>query len=405
MVDIAYIRYNTPTAIALFLLSPLLALPYILLGIYQRKRSAFFLFSLFLGVLAWLQLPFADLYRHTINAYRLYYDKPVTSIYVDALSADYAIPLMSWFILNNEIPYQILRLFYITESFFLMTIIFNYMVERSDRIYTQGEVFLRFCILFLFFEFVRTTCGVRYGFAVYQFVFALHLFLNKRSYFLSALFAFFAIAIHASFTYFVPISLALYFICRTRISSFALITLGLLTALTVISKYSYLLGRRADWYFSGGTDVSGNLLASITVYGFILFVFVRVFLFPFVYLAYKHFDLFSKWSRMLVVWMVLLCIFITNITMFNRFAFVISAIGVFVLLEIESKIEIRKSMITLILWCGIVTTVFNTVNCRTIIINSRYQYIAMPIPVILQNQYEKQWILEHVDGNNMKDTY
>ena len=37
-----------------------------------------------------------------------------------------------------------------------------------------------------------------------------------------------------------------------------------------------------------------------------------------------------------------------------------------------------------------------------IILNSRYQYIAMPVPVILQDHYDKQWILEHVNGNKMK---
>ncbi len=45
------------------------------------------------------------------------------------------------------------------------------------------------------------------------------------------------------------------------------------------------------------------------------------------------------------------------------------------------------------------TTLCNTVNYRSIILNSRYQYIAMPVPVILQDHYDKQWILEHVNGN------
>lgn len=50
-----YIRLYTVTVATLFLLSPLLALPYILLGIYRQERSAYFFFALFLGFLAWLQ--------------------------------------------------------------------------------------------------------------------------------------------------------------------------------------------------------------------------------------------------------------------------------------------------------------------------------------------------------------
>lgn len=45
-----YIRLYTVTVATLFLLSPLLALPYILLGIYRQERSAYFFFALFLRI-------------------------------------------------------------------------------------------------------------------------------------------------------------------------------------------------------------------------------------------------------------------------------------------------------------------------------------------------------------------
>ena len=80
-------------------------------------------------------------------------------------------------------------------------------------------------------------------------------------------------------------------------------------------------------------------------------------------------------------------------TMLYRLTFVLSTIGIFLLLEIEQHFYIRKRFIT---------TLCNTVNYRSIILNSRYQYIAMPVPVILQDHYDKQWILEHVNGNKMK---
>lgn len=402
MLDVSYIKYNTPTAVAIFLLSPLFALPYLLMGIYQREKSAFLLFSLLLGLLAWLQIPFADLYRHTMNAYRYYYEKPISSTFDDTLSSDFAIPLISWFIVNHHLPYQILRLFYISESFFLLTVIFNYMVDSSEREYTRGEVFLRFCILYLFFEFIRTTSGVRYGFALYQYIYALHLFFNRRQYLLSALFAFLAMEIHTSFVYFIPISLLLYLVCRSRKTAFLVFIIASSIVSIIVSKYSYLLGIRADWYFSGGEGVSGNSIRSITTYGFILFVFVRVFLFPFVYLSLRYFSSSLKWSRMATIWIMLLCIFITNITMLNRFAFIIAGMGVFILLDIENKMEIRKSLVSIIMWCGITTTFFNTVNYRKYIVNSRYQYVALPVFVILQNQYDNAWIMEHVDGNKIK---
>lgn len=396
--DLSYIRYNTPTAIALFLLSPLLALPYILLGIYRQEKSAYLLFSLFIGLLAWLQVPMADLFRHTLNAYN-YFEKPLSRI---DNNPDFIIPLANWFLMNNGIPYQYLRLVSVSESFFVLTVVFQYMVSTSEREYTQCEAFLRFCILWLFFEFIQTTSGVRYGFALCQYVFAMHLAFNKRNYIGAFMFALMATKIHDSFSYLIPISILLYVLCVSRKVSIIILFVLSTIALAVISRFSYMLGRRADWYFEGGTSVSGSGFQNITIYGLILFILIRIFLLPYVYLAFKYFSSSAKWTRMAMVWIILCCVFLTNSDMLFRIAFVMSSIGIFLLLDVESRIKISKKMITLVLWCGIATTFLNTVNYRNYIINSRFQYIAMPVPIILQNHYEKQWIMEHVSGNKIK---
>lgn len=393
------IKYTTPTAIALFLLSPLLSLPYIILGLYRGEKSAYFLFSLFLGFLAWLQVPLADLFRHTLGAYDNYLGKPFERIFDNS---DFIIPLFNWILVNNNIPYQYLRLFSVTESFFILTIIFNYMVISSPIEYTQRERFERFCILFLFFEFIQTTVGVRYGFAICQYIFSLHLLINRKSYLGALIFAFFAIKIHESFYFLVPISLLLFLCCRSRKISLIILVILSMIAVVLIGKFSFLLGRRAEWYFSGGESLSGGTFNKVTVYGFILFIAIRIFLLPFAVLTIKYFDLSSKWTRFGMVWLILLCLFITNSVMIFRIAIVFGTLGIFLLLAIEMQNVINKRIITLILWCGIMTTFLNTINYRMYIVNSRYQYIALPTFIILQNQYDKHWILEHINGNKLK---
>ena len=174
----------------------------------------------------------------------------------------------------------------------------------------------------------------------------------------------------------------------------------------LISKFSFMLGRRADWYFSGGNSISDNTMNTITIYGFILFVAVRLFLLPYIILAIKNFDCFLKWSRITIVWVGMAIVFIVNLTLMVRITFFLSAIGIFLLLEIESYNRIHKRFITLILWCGILTTFFNIVNYRTYILNSRFHHIALSVPLILQNHYEKQWILEHINDNRIiKNTH
>lgn len=403
MKSFGYIKTYDAGLVPLFLVSPLLSLPYILWGIYRRERSAYFFFSLFLGFLAWLQIPFADLFRHTINAYDLV-GKPLSYIFTNSLSSDFFVPFVSWILVNADIPYQFLRLISATECFFLMTIIFNYMIEKSDRNYTNSEVFIRFWILFLFFEYIRTTSGVRYGFALFQYVFALHLAINKKSYLSALFFALLAIEIHISFAFFVPVSIVLYYVCTSVKRSIIVTAICSVAMLAIITKFSYLLGRRADWYFDGGTSVAGTTNA--TIYGLILFVVVRLFLLPFVILVFKYFKKQSKWCRMGLVWIVITVIFITNITVMLRMSFVFSVIAIFSFLEIESRELVRKRIITILLFCGCMTTLFNTVNYRTIILNSRYYYIVMPVPFILQNKYDLGWVIEHIDNNTIiKDVH
>ena len=358
-----YIRLYTVTVATLFLLSPLLALPYILLGIYRQERSAYFFFALFLGFLAWLQVPLSDLFRHSLNIYH-YLDKPFSYAYVNKQSADYFIPIVNWILVNGNIPYQYLRLFSVTESFFLLTVIFNYMIETSEREYTYGEVFMRFCIMYLFFEFIMTTSGVRYGFAVCQYIYALHLVFNKKSWLPALFFALFATQIHVSFAFFIPISVLLYWLCSTKRKTIVFFGLLSVVLIPIISHFSYLLGRRADWYFGGGNSVSDN--SAITIYGFILTIGVRLFLLPLLVLVYQYFNPTRvaqyhscRWTRMAAVWIGMAVMFISNMTMLYRLTFVLSTIGIFLLLEIEQHSYVRKRFITILLWCGIMTTLCN----------------------------------------------
>ena len=248
---------------------------------------------------------------------------------------------------------------------------------------------------------------VRYGFAVCQYIYALHLVFNKKSWLPALFFALFATQIHVSFAFFIPISVLLYWLCSTKRKTIVFFGLLSVVLIPIISHFSYLLGRRADWYFGGGNSVSDN--SAITIYGFILTIGVRLFLLPLLVLVYQYFNPTRvaqyhscRWTRMAAVWIGMAVMFISNMTMLYRLTFVLSTIGIFLLLEIEQHSYVRKRFITILLWCGIMTTLCNTVNYRSIILNSRYQYIAMPVPVILQDHYDKQWILEHVNGNKMK---
>ena len=53
----------------LFLISPLLSFPFILVGMYERRKASFVYFSLFMGLFSFLTYPASDLFRHFENYY------------------------------------------------------------------------------------------------------------------------------------------------------------------------------------------------------------------------------------------------------------------------------------------------------------------------------------------------
>lgn len=393
------VLYNGIVAILFMLISPLFAFPYILVGVYHRQKSAFLLFALFWGLLAWLQVPLMDLYRHNISFYA--YENLTLTQVLSGKEADFVIPILKWVLVNYGFPFQTLRLFEVSASVYMMSVIFNYMIKHSPRRYTHGEIFKRFCIMILFIEFIQTVSGVRYGFALFQYVFAVHLLINKKKYFWSILLAFTASQTHNSFTYLIPISTILYMACRSR-----RLSVGILCGLVIlgnmfVSIFSHLWESRAEWYFEGGNSISGNTFADLTAFGILFTIVIRIFLIPYGVLALRYFSSSDKWTRILMVWTILALTFTVNAVMLVRMCFVLATIGIFSLLAIESRQYLSRRVIHMILMCGMITTVINGINHRDIIFNSRFQYIATPVPTILSEQYDYTWIINHIDNNQV----
>ena len=394
--------YNFWPVFCLFLLSPLISLPFILAGIYRQKVSALFLLSVFIGLLAWLQVPTNDLYRHTMQYYN-YAGKDFDWVINDPTYTDYISSLGKWILVNNGLTYQWYRLFWVAESFFVVAYALNDYILRSTRVYTRKEVFLYFLIWVLFFEFIQTTSGVRYCCACYNYAFALYLFFNRKKYLLGFLFLFVALKTHSSFNFFIPLSFLLYFLCRTRTMAFIGVVVGFIMVSIVLSMFGEaLLGRSAEFYFKDGISGSGGS----TSIGFVLFILVRLFLLPFAYIGFRYFNLKSPWTRMTLVWASIFIIFITNEVMIFRCAVFLSVVGIFALLECESKRLISHRLFDIVIWCGIFTTVFNAVNYRGYISSSSFEKIAAPVvPVILDNVYDKQWLNSNISGDQMKKKY
>ena len=392
--------YNWIAVFAIMFISPLLALPLILVGVYRQKRSAFVLFSFFLGLLAWLQVPLADLFRHTLLFYGMGKRSLMDVMYTE-INPDFISNLSKWVLYHAGLSFQWYRLFWTAESFLILTIAIYGMMEQSTREYSREEAFKRFILLWLFFEFIQSVSGARYGYACYNYIFALYMLFNCRNWVAAIFFMLVALKMHLSLSMLVPMNFAIFFLSRKRSYIFILAALGFALMTILLPIYAEdLLGRRSEWYFSDG-NVSGSENQS-TLAGYILFVVPRFFTLPFVWLAYKYFDLKQYWSRILMGWFAILLMFISNDALVFRIGLIMAGIGPLVLIQIEQSHKIRNDVINQLVCWGILYTMFNTVNYRNIILNSHFDRIVTPIPMILEYQYDKAWLIKNVQGNTMK---
>lgn len=393
------IKYHWLPATALFILSPLLSMPIVLYGVYRQKISGYVLFSLFLGLLAWLQVPLGDLFRHSLET-QAYLGMSFSEFVANKGDSDFVSSFGKWFLVNNDLPYQWYRLFWVAESFLALALPLRWMMLNDKRVYTYKDAFIRFGILFLFFEFIMNTNGVRYCCACYNYVLALHFWINRKKLLLAIITLLLVTKIHSAMMFLIPLSFIIYLITRKRNAGLIVALIMMCIIILTLSEYGHeLLGRRADFYFDGG-KIGGNKMGATWV-GFILHIAMRVFLLPFAYLSYKYFSIQNKWCRVLFSWVLIMLIFISNENMIFRAAVPIGSIGVLTLVYLENFYCLRKKFINTVVWCGVMTTLFNTVNYHPYILNSHYERIITPVPMILDYTYSISWIQKNIHGNHM----
>lgn len=390
--------YNPFVASIMFVVSPLLALPLIIRGIYERRWSANVLFCIFLGLIAYLTVPYADLYRH----YNDYQNAKGTSV-IDFFSN--LNNVINWFVgfiyvlmASLKIPFDFFRLVQLPVCFYLLTKIFDYQIKTSKRRYNYHEVFLRYIILYLFFDFLFTVLGVRFGLGLCLFLYGSHLYLDKQKRSGVIIYSFFAAIVHSAFAFYSIIIFALYTLKSNRKRTIGIIIILFLLYNVLFETFSFLLGVRADWYFQGADGDYDNSFSAMTGIGSIIYIGMKLSVLPFVYVLFSTKNIISKWQRYGYSWFIITVVFITNPLMLQRSLWGFMAMGVYLLISMEEFCQFKKRLIRLVVLCGVLFTVFNSMNTYGVFLFSRYYRIAYPLPIILSEQYEEEWMNIHIIG-------
>lgn len=162
--------------ITLFIIYPFASLPFIFIKIIERKKYAFVLLAIFMGLCAILFPPLGDLYRHSLR-YFSYSNEYITNWSIDENVTDYFLPIITKIFANFKIPFEFVRFLFITLSYLLIFKLFLY-TYKDNKIF-NGYTKL-FIIVFLSVPFIYITTGLRYGFSLCIFVYGIFL-LNRKN--------------------------------------------------------------------------------------------------------------------------------------------------------------------------------------------------------------------------------
>ena len=382
----------------LLMLCPLLSIPYIIYGIWHRRQGAYFLFSLFLGLMAYLSVPSEDLYRH-YYLFSYFAVRPVSSVSWIDISLNGVLPYLYWVMAHTGTPYGLIRLMELTLGFWLLCRVFDWMMNHSNQERSKGEVFARFAILFLFFDFMYTTMGVKFGFALCTYIYSLHLILNKGRKLPGLLWLVLTCCWHSSFIFTGLFVYAIYRFNPSRKTALWICGLLAIVAPIVIGiAGEALLGRRFEFYFSKRADDVASY-GAMTTTGLVFYILPKLTVIPFAVLLLKHYDTEQKWCRVALGWLILAIALMSNAVTFYRFWWAFMATGVIMFLELEWRVVFSKRVVGALVVCGCLFTALNTLTYHSEVMHSPYYKAFAPAPVILSQDYDKQWVYSHIKHN------
>ncbi len=168
--------------IILFFISPLLALPVLIAGVYKGGYRSMFWISCVMALCAFITPPFADLYRHTLMYFQ--YTTYGAAPFLQSNGHDFALYTLSHFFAQNDIPFEYVRAIFVFITYEIAFFLFRSIVDECQISSQQRrERFLLFLLFFLSVPFIWVVNGLRMATACYIAVLAWY-WIYKKNYLL-----------------------------------------------------------------------------------------------------------------------------------------------------------------------------------------------------------------------------
>lgn len=379
----------------LFTVSPLLALPFIIYGIYRRNEACFILFAAFMALLAFQTAPTGDLFRHTMD-YHDMKDMHVSEFL--ALMSEYRDILfygISYLFGRCGIPFGFVKASVLFAEACIINYLFNSVIRAAHRPYTRQQIFLRYVIVFLSFNWFSAIIGLRYTLGVCLYLMAAHCWIDRRSLVPAIVFGVLAILTHFSFLYFIVLSILFLYIPLKRTTFFLPAVIALMASPLLMDIFiNYFLEEELT---ESGYLSAGQWGAGYTEYvstNMIIFLWIsRLCALPFLYLLFTHYTSRNPYARLCLLYLCLFLCVHELLTLSGRTQRLFFVLSPFFLLTYERLYRhVSSKYIRIITICMSLFFVSQIYARRATFALSHYERLFLPVPTALNDTFDETWM-------------
>ena len=387
---------------ALLFIYPLGALLPILCEIYNRKKYAFVLLSVFMGLCAILFPPFADLYRHNLNYFNFSHEYSTFEI-VTSNGLDFLLHTISNTFSDLNINFELIRFLFAFTSYQISFYLFRNIVSKNRELSENQKIyFISFLCVFLSVPFIWIVNGLRYTLAASFLLMALYrmFFIRKYNWWIWMVLA--AIS-HFGILPIVFVALLLYYLRSFRINPifaflfsaiFAVIGMNLLLSIIDILPLEGSVKIIVNVYIKGNEGFTD----SRSFMGLLANIIERTPLIPFL-LFYRREDN-PKIDNIYLAFVVLIGVSFPVMVLYDRVTLVAMQFFLFCFLYLYRNTRLKKNMCQLLLLCYLISNIGYLYGYREPLFYGRtYKLMYSSMPAILCNNYDINWIRKNLDSD------
>lgn len=382
--------------VLIFLISPLIALPLVLIEIYNKKKYAIVLLVLFLSLLAYLFPPTGDLYRY----YDLYYINFKGISYVEIF--DYYIFDILW--------YSVLYILANLNLSFQFSLFISALVQSSISIWILSKFgildirvsFLRFALIVISLLYLGFWGTIESRFSVSLSFFLLEVYaLVKRKYKMFGAFLLLSSLCHLSFVFF-SIIILLGHILKRYLTMAMFVFIAVLGNIIVVGLGWYLdsLGFAKAVYVVEQTDWTEGLSPVLLLFKNVIILLPYFILGIFVIFHRSN----SEYRKFALLFLALSFATLSFPDLNGRIRTVNSVLLWLYLMSIFK--DVPKSILNIFIIAGFIAFMANSAIANRSLRIGNYEKIFLPYPLTISDGgYSQQWIESRIADGDVVNLY